>query len=322
MEKQRQLIRDWADMRHSEFLDLDLDHTVVLLTCSPLEVHGPHLPVATDIIEGDALLAATVTKIAVSRKNLAFIRLPDLFLAADVLPMRGSLAFSPKLVSLAIEELAASLAAEGFRHLWLSNFHGGPRHFLAMERAAHRAWKSHGIKVVSIFSLMVKELADNYSLASVLSGLVPQDLQNLDADIHAGLVETSMLLHLRPDLVDEGYRHLDDQSVWGKHEPKPGARDRVDSIWGMVTRFLGVFSYFYRFSYSGSPSLARAEIGSALIDRLASETAVRLFDLLDGRRSPADFHSHLWTLRILFLSNLTDKFLHVLDRRQRRKRGS
>ena len=41
----------WESLTKTEFDTLDREKTVVLLTCSPLEVHGPHLPMGADALE-------------------------------------------------------------------------------------------------------------------------------------------------------------------------------------------------------------------------------------------------------------------------------
>ena len=46
-------IRPWAHLRGPDFAALDKKRTAVLVTCSPLEVHGPHLPVEADLRESE-----------------------------------------------------------------------------------------------------------------------------------------------------------------------------------------------------------------------------------------------------------------------------
>ena len=41
--------------RRASSIELDRERAVVLVTCSPLEVHGPHLPLGADVLEGEGL---------------------------------------------------------------------------------------------------------------------------------------------------------------------------------------------------------------------------------------------------------------------------
>ena len=54
MTDQPRLLR-WETLSKSRFDCIDRSRAVVLLTCSPLEVHGPHLPMGADALEGEGL---------------------------------------------------------------------------------------------------------------------------------------------------------------------------------------------------------------------------------------------------------------------------
>ena len=47
----------WETLTKRKFDQLDRDNCVVLVTCSPLEVHGPHLPFGADALEGRGAVA-------------------------------------------------------------------------------------------------------------------------------------------------------------------------------------------------------------------------------------------------------------------------
>ena len=47
--------RPWGSLTKRAFDALERPATVVVVTCSPLEVHGPHLPLAADPLQADAL---------------------------------------------------------------------------------------------------------------------------------------------------------------------------------------------------------------------------------------------------------------------------
>lgn len=43
----------WETLTKTQFDEIDPKETVVVLTCSPIEVHGPHLPLGADAFEGE-----------------------------------------------------------------------------------------------------------------------------------------------------------------------------------------------------------------------------------------------------------------------------
>ena len=55
-------IRDWAMLTGREFAALDKRRCVVFVTCSPLEVHGPHLPVIADNLESESLFERALVR--------------------------------------------------------------------------------------------------------------------------------------------------------------------------------------------------------------------------------------------------------------------
>lgn len=52
MSERPQLLR-WETLTKKQFDRIARAEAVVLLTCSPLEVHGPHLPLGADVFQGD-----------------------------------------------------------------------------------------------------------------------------------------------------------------------------------------------------------------------------------------------------------------------------
>src|SRR6185436_2528300 len=115
--------------------------------CSPLEVHGPHLPLIADLGESEGLFARTLELVGEALPDLEFLQLPPIFAAADVVPQRGSLRFRPSTVTRVLVDLGRTLLRQGFRDLWIGNFHAGPRHMLAIERAC-AALRPEGARMI------------------------------------------------------------------------------------------------------------------------------------------------------------------------------
>src|SRR5262245_27631834 len=148
----------WETLTKRRFDRLDRERCVVLVTCSPIEVHGPHLPMGADALQGDGLMHRMLRFLPPPHNERVFLQLPFIYAVTDTLPHAGSLFFRPSTTMAVLEDLGTSLAAQGFRDVIVSNFHGSPRHFLAMEQACDRVSRQRNIRMVSVFSILLSRL--------------------------------------------------------------------------------------------------------------------------------------------------------------------
>ena len=182
-------IRWWQSLTTAEVANLASRDPVAILPLAAIEQHGPHLPLSTDLDIGLGMLAA------------AFQLLPD-DCPAWVLPPQslgasrehgrfpGTISLKPELLIAAIEAAGDALARDGVRRLVLSNSHGGNR--TALAEAGLRLREEHDMLVVEA----------NWSRFPR-----PTEVELPEGEwrhgFHAGAVETSMMMHLRPELVRE-----------------------------------------------------------------------------------------------------------------------
>ena len=297
---------DWQTSTATQLRALDPRRTVVLVSCSPIEVHGPHLPTWADIREAEGLMEAAVDKLLLLDPEIAFIRLPAICMGADVLPQRGSLRFSPQTIVRVLEELGASLAKQGFVHIWVSNFHGGPRHVLALEKAAARVNRRHGVRMLSVFSLLITRMTGGSSdLADRLGDKGGITKEELRGDSHGGLVETAMLLHLCGEHVDQAYTALPPRSLeiqmeeQGRPRMQKGERPTMPEL----LRSLPYRQRYYETeTYAGAPAKATAKLGAQYLDELSSDAADALLSVWQGATLPEAARSPLWKLRHVLMN--------------------
>lgn len=303
---QPELLR-WESLSKRRFDEIDRSRAVVLVTCSPLEVHGPHLPMGADALEGDGLAERMLRFLPDHHQDRVFLKLPFIYAATDTVPQPGSLYFQPSTTMTVLEDLGRTLAAQGFEHVLISNFHGGPRHFLAIEKACERVYKRHGLEMISVFSLMISRLTEGTSnLDDVLGNIHGVHKPDLAGDTHGGLVETSQLLALHGDWVDPEYKNLPQMTaeIWlerqGKRRIKRG--NKLGDIVAILRGSADGIAFFKEETYSGAPAGASAELGERFLDLLGEQAGQAVGELLDGKIGPEDCHSPVWRIRFLFLN--------------------
>jgi len=308
----------WETLTKRQFDAIDRERAVVFVTCSPMEVHGPHLPLGADCLEGEGLAERTLRFLPERQQSRTFLRLPFVWAACDAVPQPGTIAFRPSTTMAFLEDLGESLAAQGFKNVMVSNFHGSPRHFLAIETACERVSRARGIRMVSIFSLMLTRLGVRGSeLGDVLGHLPGVSKPDLVGDTHGGFVETSQLLALHPDWIDPDYKSLPRRTVelWleeqGRKKPSGPARG-LGLVGRIVSDGRAGIQYFRQETYSGAPAGASAEVGERILDTLAGRAAEAISEILDGTLPPEHWHSPFWRFRHLFVNRYAVRFFDWL----------
>ncbi len=242
---------------------LDRDHAVVLIPISPLEEHGPHLPIGTDLIIARRLAEQVARLIEERRPGVTAVLAPAVPIGAGTIPMRGSVNISVDLVYDVARQMGAALARDGFRTIVYTSGHMSLWHLIALENAAR--WVSRRFRVQAIAPSAA--LARTYILRGEIeprlaARLTPDERSALMSAAHSGTLETSIMLALRPDLVHASFAGL---------PPRPrasflGWRGRRPAAWQ---------------GYFGDPSRARADWGQVSADTLADAGAVLVLDVLD-----------------------------------------
>ena len=177
--------RRWQDLTTVDFDDLDPESTVAVLPVGAIEQHGPHLPVETD-----ALIAGRIAEAAIEAvRDLPVLLLPLMPVGKsnEHIDFPGTLTLPAETLISVWREIGESVARSGIRKLLFINAHGGQP---------------------QVMEIVARELRVRRQMLCVTSswwhmglpdGLIPADERR--HGIHGGLVETSLVLHLAPDLV-------------------------------------------------------------------------------------------------------------------------
>lgn len=176
----------WQELSTRDFDRLDPEATVALLPVAAIEQHGPHLPLGTDALINAAVIARTLELLL---PGPCLLVLPALTIGHSLehSAYAGTLSGDAETLLAIWTQVGASVARSGVRRLILFNSHGGQS--ALVDLAALRLRAEHRLLVVraSTFALGVPQ------------GLFERD--ELAHGLHGGEVETSLMLHLHPDLV-------------------------------------------------------------------------------------------------------------------------
>ncbi len=302
----------WEELTKEAFDALDRGEALVLVAVSPLEVHGPHLPLGTDALEAEGLMLRAAELLPERHRARTVLKLPMVYVAPDAVPQPGSLRFSTGTTVRVLTELGTTLARQGFRNIVVSNFHGSPRHFVALEAACEKVNRRHpGTRMVSIFSVLVDRLTGGSAqLERFSEGFTCFAPGDLEGDAHAGVIETGMMLALHGQHVSPRYGELRRKTVkeWAAkngydvaalgHDARAGKA----GLRAMLDVWKPNLHYWLHETYAGNPSLANVQNGREVLDTLAAKGAEVMSEILDGTLDPLRAHSPLWPKRFLLLN--------------------
>ena len=184
----------WADLNTRDFARLDPDQTVAVLTVAAVEQHGPHLPASVDTALIDGVVAAALPHLP--------HEVPVLFLPTQAVGYSpehdrfpGTLTLTSQTVIRLWTEIGESVARAGVRKLVLFNSHGGQVSVMDLVARDLRARQNMLVYSASWFNLPLLDESGR-DLNALFS---PQEHR---FGVHAGEIETSMMLALQPQRVD------------------------------------------------------------------------------------------------------------------------
>lgn len=162
-----------------------------IVVAGSVEQHGPHLPTETDSIYGREIALRVAARLGGTL--VAPVILPGV--SDHHLGFAGTFTIPPELLFLQVEAFLTSLAGMGVERVVLTSSHGG--NFIpldgAMPRlAAHAA--EHGITILPVLDLFA-------FVAALRKVPAERGLDQGLSAVQADLIETSIMLHLRPDAV-------------------------------------------------------------------------------------------------------------------------
>jgi creatinine amidohydrolase len=183
--------RDWSEIDWTDIDAATAARWIAVLPLAATEQHGPHLPLETDVMIGEAYLAR-VRELLPDTSPVTFLPIQRIGISTEHVDFRGTLTLSTETALREWTALGASVARAGVRKLVMVTSHGG--NSAAMTSVAQDLRAYHGMLAVTT----------SWSRFGVPEGLFPE--QELRHGIHGGAVETSIMLaqyseHVRRDAI-------------------------------------------------------------------------------------------------------------------------
>ncbi|MDG2199119.1 MAG: creatininase family protein [SAR324 cluster bacterium] len=238
----------WEQLRSPQLKSLADANAIIVVPVGSIEQHGPHLPVKVD-----ALLATEVARRAALKvqTHQPILVTPTVWcgLAEHHMDFCGTLTLDFETFHALLRNLCRSIRHHGFRRIFLLNGHGG--NIAALNVICSELVRElDGLRVVSGTYWTLPEVAEKF--AEILE--VQQNVR------HAGEAETSMMLALEPELVNQSTLNQADGTL------------EIPFYGSGVSRWVS-FKEVSANGVIGSPSVATAAKGELLLEVAAEGIA-------------------------------------------------
>jgi creatinine amidohydrolase len=177
----------WWDLTTRDFAELDAERVVAILPVGAIEQHGPHLPVRVDAAINAGIVARAVELMPADCAALV-LPMTAVGKSDEHLAFPGTLTLSHETLGRVWFELGESVHRAGIRKILFLNSHGGQPQLLEIVCRDLRV-KLGVFAATAMWSKLI-DVNDLFSADEKRHG------------IHGGQIETSVMLHLHPDLVE------------------------------------------------------------------------------------------------------------------------
>jgi creatinine amidohydrolase len=253
--------RFWADLRTTDFAQLDPAATVAMLPVAAIEQHGPHLPLAVDRDLVDEIVAQALADLPA---ELPVLVLPtqQIGYSPEHVQFPGTLTLSATTTIATWVELGECVARAGVKKLLLFNSHGGQASLLDIVARELRTRSNLIVYGCSWWNL---------PLGEAVTGLFPA--QEHRFGVHAGDIETSLMLALRPETVrmEQARNFASSSQERAANYPLLGNGHSAKLGWAMQD--------YNAQGAAGNAAVATAEKGRAVLNAAARGLAQLLHEI-------------------------------------------
>ncbi|MDO9537910.1 MAG: creatininase family protein [Thermoplasmata archaeon] len=157
--------------------------SVAILPIGAVEEHGPHLPLSTDSLQPEYVAIEVAKKLG----NAYVLPIMKYGQCSSTANFPGTISLRFETLAMIAEDIICELYRTGFRNIVVLSGHAGRLHMSALKHAAEKALVKHDMKLMVL---------SDYDIAYAM-----KEIEIPENDGHAGMIETSRVMAIRPDLV-------------------------------------------------------------------------------------------------------------------------
>ena len=238
----------------------------VVIPVAIVEQHGYHLPLTTDI-------HMAVQPMIQAGDRLNAVVAPSVNYSFSGGELIGTININPNVFATYLTEICSEFIRTGFKNVVIFLGHGGTENTIAVKSALQMLLRRDK-KIAEEVTISIVEC---YELSKTWMEMFEQQPER---DIHAGQVETALMMHWRPDLV---------QSDVCIDEPYAAKMMRTDPDWYATSKKKIDHPYVVEQVYQrpeievgvmGFPELATPELGKIVADEVV-DAFVEFVDMIN-----------------------------------------
>ncbi|MEM0911666.1 MAG: creatininase family protein [Pseudomonadota bacterium] len=251
----------WSDLTLIDFENIDSTKTVALLPVGAIEPHGPHLPMSTDATIAEEM-CYRAAKLVPEEIPLLVLPTQEIGKSTEHGCFEGTLTHSAKTLLDSWMEIGESVFNSGIKKLVFFNAHGGQPQIMEI-----------CCRELRIKFDMLTVGCSGWSFGQPETNDIPEDERTFG--IHAGQVETAIMLHLRPDLVKMEHA----QNFEGLLKD---VKDKYDHLSVIGKTYMGWQAQdLHPCGCSGDATLATPELGKLFTDHYVKGLSQLLVEVSD-----------------------------------------
>jgi creatinine amidohydrolase len=241
---------------------LNREKTIIFIPFSPLEEHGPHLPIGTDLLTARDSAKEAIRQVNKKKPDLITVLFPAIPLGYSKMAsdFPGTVSTQIKTLKIIIFDICSSLSQFGFKYFVICTFHMDLGHLKGIYSGMKKAMKAHQIKIIEPWG--------PFFYHKEVEKREPQVGFDTKKEVHACFRETSLMNYQYPYLVDPSYKDL--QSIYRDlYSPR---------VLGKTFKEIGINE-----GYVGSPARADSDYGRWYFQQIVETIAQATLDMIDGK---------------------------------------
>jgi creatinine amidohydrolase len=247
-----------GELRGPEIATALSERSILVQPLGAIEQHGPHLPFNTDAVVATAVAEAACAAAVGEGLDVWLLPTLDYTKSNEHAWAPGTIWLTARTLLAVLDDIGRCVATTPARRLLFLNGHGGNSSLLNV--ACRDIRLAHGLKT----------FLTHPGVPVDQGGTSPAS--ELGMGVHGGTDETSIMMHLRPDLVD--------LSKAARKVPAKIADNRYVRFGGRVS-FGWLSNDFDPEGYIGDPTVANADRGRQLFEGSVSALVEALHEIAD-----------------------------------------